>query len=117
MFLAGNFQGFFFVCGVCGVHVYVWGMFVYVCRPCPPMLTHTSNFNFTSRWTRFARHWSVKLTLLNSKLYVLTYLIPFRKIQGASGIVKGLECQQSLKAVRASLCYALKIVLYTNLCG
>ena len=57
-------------------------------------------FKHTSQRTRFACHRSVRLTLLNSKLYVCAYLIPFRKILRASGIVEGLVCKQSLKAVQ-----------------
>ena len=41
-----------------------------------------------------------QLTLLNLKLYVCAYLISFRKIVRATGIVEDLACKQSLKAVQ-----------------
>ena len=43
----------------------------------------------------------VSTHLLNSKMYVCAYLIPFSKILRASGIVKGLACNQSLKALQS----------------
>ena len=65
-------------------------------------------FKKTSRWTLIC-HQSVTLILLMSKLYVCAYLISLSKILRASGMVEGLVCKQSLKAIRPPFAQASKL--------